>query len=420
MNNFPFNSLKRKHKMGNKDRVKSITEQKNADSESANSPDNKPNETPGKNSSVIDKIMTNNIKVRIAIIGGISAAAIPIWQIYFVETSNVSIEIASIIREESNDANIQLKTDELKQLEHYIPDTLLYDYNKQGKRGDKLDFPAFSISVLIKAFDKSKQDIKNIAAINNLLREYQTQIKEFINENDNKHILEEFHIANLKKWSLSRYIEDTAATYYETQLLAITRSYSDLPYNEEGLPILNLAAVRSLLVDVGEDLEKVSVDNNIRLSRLRNDIRNIESQIEKLKKDQSDKYSRFKVEIVAFNNGRAATSLRPLALMRVQISQGNYADVYLTMINYSKNSELAAGATKIIHYISDQLITFPKGDQTLINNFWGSTAWFHVYTIDTSQNIFTSNHVPFADSVHRKVIFDKLKEVASDNKKRLN
>ena len=288
------------------------------------------------------------------------------------------------------------------------------------KRGDKLDFPAFSISVLIKAFDESKQEIKNIAAINNLLREYQTQIKAFINENDNKHILEEFHIANLKKCSLNRYIEDTAAPYYETQLLAITRSYSDIPYNEEGLPILNLAAVRSLLVDVGEDLAKVSVDNNKRLSRLRDDIRNIESQIKKLKKDQSDKYSRFKVEIIAFNNGRAPTSLRPLALMRVQISQGNYADVYLTMINYSKNSEFAAGATKIIHYISDQLITFPKGDQKLINNFWGSTAWFHVYTIDTSQNIFTSNHVPFADSVHRKVIFDKLKEVARDNKKRLN
>ena len=120
--------------MDNEDKIESISEQENSDSETNNNLDNKPNETPEKKNYILDKIMANIINVRIAIIGGISAAAIPIWQIYFVKTSNVSIEIASIVREESNDANIQLKTDELKQLEHYIPYTLLYEYNKQGKK----------------------------------------------------------------------------------------------------------------------------------------------------------------------------------------------------------------------------------------------------------------------------------------------
>ncbi len=61
--------------------------------------------------------------------------------------------------------------------------------------------------------------------------------------------------------------------------------------------------------------------------------------------------------------------------------------------------EQLAASTKIIRYTSDQLITFPKEDQRMVNNFWRSTAWFRVYTMDTSQHVFTSNRVAFADNM---------------------
>ena len=343
---------------------------------------------------------------------GLASASVPIWQIYFVETSDVKVEIASISRTQSDHPNISLNTDELKQLELYIPDTLLYEYDKQGKRGDKLDFPMFSLSVLIKAFDKAKQDIKNIADTNNTLREYQAQINKFIEHRDPDYQLSEFRIANLKQWNLSSYIEDTEAAYYETQLLAITRSYSNMSFDKEGAPQLNMAAIRSLLRDVLDDLADVSEENIHRLNQLRDDIRSIESQLNKLKASQAAKYSSFNVEVIASNQGRASTSLRPLALMRIQISGDNYADVDLKMENYSENAELASSSTKVIRYSSDQIINFPQQDQRLVNNFWGSNAWFHVYTMDTRQQVFTSNSVAFADNLNQKLVLDRLKHVA--------
>ncbi|SFC13004.1 hypothetical protein [Pseudoalteromonas denitrificans] len=361
------------------------------------------------------KIRQNLKSISMGFMAVFSAIAIPVWQVYFVETSDIKVEIASIIRKESDGTNIALNTDELAQLELYIPETLLYEYDKQGKRGDKLDFPTFSLSVLLKSFDKAKQDIKNIADINNALRGYQVQIQNFISDKNDDFQLIEFRIANLKEWNLSRYIEDSEASYYEDQLLAITRSYSSMTFDANNQPIINLKAVKSLLIDVDEDLSEVSSDNIKRLNRLRDDIRNIESQLEKLQKSQTDKYSFFEVELVVTNNGRVSTSLRPLALMRIQISENNYADVILKMKNYSQNAELDSAATKIIRFTSEQIISFPKDDQRMVNSFWGSTAWFHIYTMNTSQEIFISNRVAFADSLNQKFILDKLKDKASDH-----
>jgi len=372
------------------------------------------NDSEPKESSIFKKIKTVMSGLGIATIGILLTIAIPVWQIYFVETAKIKMEIASVHRFESDSPNILLSTDELEQLELYIPETLLYEYNKQGKRGDKLHFPKFSISVLLKAFDKAKQDIKNIADINNSLREYQIQIQKFINGSDDEYQLEEFRIANLKGWHLSRYIEDNEAAYYETQLLAITRSYSTMKFTEEGTPIIRMEAVGSLLVDVGEDLVEVSAENIKRLNRLREDIRSIESQLDKLEQSQSERYSSFDVEVVISNQGRASTSLRPVALMRVQVSQENYADVSLKMKEYSENAELAAGATKIIRYRSDQIYTFPSDDQVLLNNFWGSTAWFRIYTMNTGQEAFSSNKVAFADNLNQKIILDRLKDLAAN------
>ena len=48
----------------------------------------------------------------------------------------------------------------------------------------------------------------------------------------------------------------------------------------------------------------------------------------------------------------------------------------------------------------------------IANDFWGSTAWFHVYTMDTRQQVFTSNRVAFAGKLNQKVVLDQLKHVA--------
>ena len=75
----------------------------------------------------------------------------------------MAIDITSISRIESAHFKVALDTDELQMLEPYIPENLLYEFNHLGQRGDKIDFPEFSLGTLFTAYDKAKQDLKNIS-----------------------------------------------------------------------------------------------------------------------------------------------------------------------------------------------------------------------------------------------------------------
>lgn len=345
--------------------------------------------------------------------GIVSAAAIPVWQIYFVETSDVAIEITSISRIESDHFKVALDTDELQMLEPYIPENLLYEFNHLGQRGDKIDFPEFSLGTLFTAYDKAKQDLKNISITKTKLQQSIERIDAYLDPANQQYPLDEFRVSELKSWDLSNHIDDAEAQYFENQVLAITRDYSQMEFNAQAQPALNLAALAFLLNDVKEDITDVIRESNNRHERLRDDIRNIETQLQKLKAQQFEQNTFFTVDAVVSNSGRASTSLRPLALMRVQISDNNYVDIRLEQQSYSEQSELLPSSTNMLSYRSSELYSFPSEDQALINTFWGSTGRVQMYAMDTQQNVFSSNQIAFVDNRNQKVILDKLKEVAS-------
>ncbi|TLX47501.1 hypothetical protein C1E24_09150 [Pseudoalteromonas phenolica] len=346
-------------------------------------------------------------------LGVVSAAAVPVWQIYFVETSEVAIEVTSISRIESDHFKVALDTDELQMLEPYITENLLYEFNHLGQRGDKIDFPEFSLATLFTAYDKAKQDLKNISITKTKLQQSIERIDAYLDPANQQYPLDEFRVSELKSWDLSNHIDDAEAQYFENQVLAITRDYSQMEFNTQAQPALNLSALAFLLNDVKEDITDVIRESNNRHERLRDDIRNIETQLQKLKDQQFEQNTFFTVDAVVSNSGRASTSLRPLALMRVQISDNNYVDIRLEQQRYSEQSELLPSSTNMLSYRSLELYSFPSEDQALINTFWGSTGRVQMYAMDTQQNVFSSNQIAFVDNRNQKVILDKLKEVAS-------
>lgn len=364
-------------------------------------------------SSILQKSKDNGKKLLLGIIGTISAAAIPIWQIYFVETSDVKIEIASISRIKSPNFKVPLETDELMLLEPYISDEFLYEYNAIGERGDKIDYPVFSMEILTLAYDKAKQELKNISITKASLQENILRIDSYLDPNNSMYLLTEFRVSELKEWDLSNYIDDAEAIYYEEQVLKITRSYSQMSFNEGSGPQIKVNALEYLLSDVKEDITDVIAANDNLLEILRDNIRSIETQLDKFSEEQMSRNTFFKVEVVASNSGRVSTSLRPMALMRVKISDENYVDIRLQMDDYREQAELQSSSTNIIHYRSSELLSFPREDQSLINTFWGSTGRVKIFTLDTKHNIFSSNQIAFVDNLNQKVMIDKLKEVAT-------
>jgi len=367
------------------------------------------------NSGIFQKLISNGKNLLLGIVGTISAAAIPIWQIYFVEKSDVLIEIASISRIKSPSFKVPLETDELVLLEPYISDEFLYEYNALGERGDRIDYPIFTMETLNQAYDKAKQDLKNISITKANLQENILRIDSYLDSNNIQFLLTEFRVSELKQWDLSNYIDDAEAVYYEEQVLKITRSYSQMKFIEGSGPQIKLDSLEYLLKDVKEDITDVITSNDKLLEVLRDNIRSIETQLDKLREEQISKNTFFKVEVVASNSGRVSTSLRPMALMRVQISDDNYVDIRLLMNNYRQRAELQPSSTNIIHYRSTELLTFPSEDQSLINTFWGSTGRVRLFTLDTKHNVFSSNQIAFVDNLNQKVMIDKLKEVATRN-----
>lgn len=374
--------------------------------------------------SLIKKLFSKSKPLLLTLMAGISAAIIPIWQIYFVDTADVQIEISSIKRIKSDAYNMALDTDELQRLEPYIPEKLLYEYDEQGKQGDKIDYPRFSLHVLEKAYEKALQDLKNISVTKANLQKHVQVIDQLLDAKNSDHKLSEFRVGELKQWDLSNYIEDDEARYYEQQVLKITRNYSEMIFATSiavelvgvaGDAEINIPALRYLLTDVKEDIEDVIASASVRLELLRDSMRSIESQLEKHREIQFKKYSRFSVELIASNIGRSATSLRPLALMRVQISDDNYVDIRLHMEDYRSQAELPASSTHIIRYNSSELRTFPNEDQSMINTFWGTTGRVRLYALDTKHNVFISNQIAFVGNLNQKVMLDSLKEVAQNN-----
>jgi hypothetical protein len=350
--------------------------------------------------------------VGLAIVGAISAAAIPVWQIYFVEQADVDIEVSAIQRVNSDHFRVPLATEELQLLKPYIPEELFFEFDSNGIRGDKIRYPTFNVRTLELAFDNAKQDLKNIAETKALLEQYIATIDAYLDPNDKTHLLTEFRIGEMKEWSLSHFIDDDEAHYYEKQVLTITRNYAQMDFHPKDGPALNVPALKFLLSDVKEDLTEVILSNDHRLEKLRDNIRSIEAQLSKIKHEQLALYSYFEVEVVATNNGRASISLRPVAMIRVRISDHNYVDVQLKMEDYQSQSELTPASTKLLHYRSEAVYHFPIEDQKLVNTFWGSTGRARLFNLDTKQKIYVSNEIAFADNGNQKLMFDRLKEAA--------
>ncbi len=361
---------------------------------------------------LLEKLKTKSRPILLGLAGIASASVIPVWQIYFVETSDVTLEITGIQRIESDHLKTTLDTDELQLLEPYIPEQLRYEYNPQGEKGDKIDYPEFTVSTLTDAYNAARQDLKNIAETRAKLEQYIATINAYLDPKDHEHQLSEFRVSEMKQWTLSNYIDDSEAHYYEQQVLTITRNYAELKFTGKQTPQFNLPALKFLLSDVRDDLGEVIKQNNHRLEQLRDNIRGIEAQLNKLKAEKYHQYSYFTLDVVAGNTGRVSTSLRPVALMRVQISDNNYVDVRLLMEDYQNNAELPPASTKVLHYRSAELNHLPNDDRTLVNTFWGSTGLARILTLDTGEHIYASNTIAFADNQNQKVMVDRLKKAA--------
>lgn len=116
------------------------------------------------------------------------------------------------------------------------------------------------------------------------------------------------------------------------------------------------------------------------------------------------------------NQGSGATSLKPQALFRADLGEGNYLDFPMKMSDYDSSPEAATlqpQSYKVIKFESDEIQFMTAADRDRFKSFLGNASPARIFASDVRGDIYASNSVPFSPGVYEQKMFDSLKQFAS-------
>jgi len=112
------------------------------------------------------------------------------------------------------------------------------------------------------------------------------------------------------------------------------------------------------------------------------------------------------------NSGDGSTTLKPQALLRADLGQGNYLDINLKISNYDRSEVKPRGAS-IVRFESAPISQLAPQDQERFLNFFKNTSPTNLFVVDVRNNYHRSNTIPFAQGIYEQRIFDGLKTFAT-------
>lgn len=114
------------------------------------------------------------------------------------------------------------------------------------------------------------------------------------------------------------------------------------------------------------------------------------------------------------NAGDGATTLKPQALLRTDLGQGNYLDINLRVVNYGAgDSEIKPRGTSVLIFESPSISRMSPEDQERFLNFFKNTSPTNLFIGDVRGQYYKSNTIPFAQGIYEQKIYDGLKAYAS-------
>lgn len=137
-----------------------------------------------------------------------------------------------------------------------------------------------------------------------------------------------------------------------------------------------------------------------------------EAKSYKTKTERSD--AKIVVTAAVSNAGDGATTLKPQALLRTDLGQGNYLDINLRIVNYGSGaSEIKPRGTSVLSFESPSISRMSPEDQERFLNFFKNTSPTNLFIGDVRGQYYKSNTIPFAQGIYEQKIYDGLKAYAS-------
>lgn len=112
------------------------------------------------------------------------------------------------------------------------------------------------------------------------------------------------------------------------------------------------------------------------------------------------------------NQGSGATSLKPQALFRANLGDGNYLDFPMRMSDYDSTPEAAtlqSQSYKVIKFESDEIQSMTAADRERFKAFLGNASPARIFVSNVRGEVYESNSVPFSPGVYEQKMFDSLK-----------
>jgi hypothetical protein len=117
------------------------------------------------------------------------------------------------------------------------------------------------------------------------------------------------------------------------------------------------------------------------------------------------------------NSGDGATTLKPQALLRTDLGQGNYLDINLKIKNYGSGvSEVKPRGTSVLTFESQAISRMSPEDQERFLNFFKNTSPTNLFISDVRGDFYKSNTIPFAQGIYEQKIYDGLKTYATQRR----
>lgn len=348
-----------------------------------------------KNSFFIGWNLLGTVSLIIAILTGVG---IPVWQNYWVNVSNLKVEINSISRDVEPNIGIRLNS-------HIDLKLLLNEAETEAQRGIKFrkyisDSDYFDEYLNVKTKKLNKNDLETLISNLKIVKENLPgkidSTKELINK-----------VENLTTENASSILDELSYSSFSRYRTIIDLQISDSKSD---------SVLDSVKKELKEKYASKLAKYENRLQDLQLNLNDAESKAYELLEEVTKKESYFTVNAVLINSGKASISIKKPALLRVYVGTGTYIDVNLELDEYSANAEVAANGTKIVKLKSKRISTFLDEDQKLIDTYWGQSVHAILFVQDLNGYTLASNRIPFTEGLYQKVIFDKLSEEASNPK----
>jgi hypothetical protein len=329
------------------------------------------------------------------VLGALIAVSVPIWQTYWVESPSLSIEINSVTREISPTAGIIL--DDHPELK-LLPDLPVSS-----------GFYAFPLGTLL---GERSSHQKEVRLSPDELRVLLSDLKDELSTLPEKIETQRKDVADVERL--------TPATLTTREVSKLNRPLPDEVDVETDVfqeKRKSLEANRDYFVGIINEFKskysEILQDTETRYAEVQANLPLIERKTETLIKQLDENNSYFKLSTVLLNSGRASTSIKKPALLRIYIGTGNYVDLKLKLQDYANASEVAAHSSRIATFESDEISSLPDEDQKLINAYWGQSVQALLFTEDITGAIVESNPIVFSEGLYERIIYDRLKSAAS-------